>query len=100
MAADRSTLTSADMMAAIETFLSIVPQQLMKGNIVELGQFGTFWLRTTANGAETPDEVNADQISSLLPRFNPGKRFKKALKTVDYVRGTVVSEPEAEPEPA
>ena len=100
MAADRSTLTSADMMAAIETFLSIVPQQLMKGNIVELGQFGTFWLRTTADGAETPDEVNADQISSLLPRFNPGKRFKKVLKTVDYVRGAVVSEPEAEPEPA
>jgi predicted histone-like DNA-binding protein len=94
LAADRSTLTSADMMAAIESFLTIVPQQLAKGNIVELGDFGTFWLKTTADGADTPEETNAAQITSLLPRFNPGKRFKKVLKTVEYAKGTVVSEPE------
>lgn len=97
MAADRSTLTSADMMAAIETFLSIVPQQLAKGNIVELGEFGSFWLRTTSEGAEAVERVNADQITSILPRFIPGKTFKKALKTIDYARGTVVQEPEPEP---
>ena len=97
MAADRSTLTTADMMAAIETFLSIVPQQLAKGNIVELGEFGSFWLKTTADGANLPDEVGADQITSILPRFIPGKTFKKMLKTIDYARGTVTQEPEPEP---
>ena len=97
MAADRSTLTTADMMAAIETFLSIVPQQLAKGNIVELGEFGSFWLKTTADGAEIADDVNATQITSLLPRFIPGKTFKKALKTIEYARGIVVQEPEPEP---
>jgi len=96
MAADRSTLTSADMMAAIESFLSIVPQQLAKGNIVELGEFGSFWLRTTSEGAEAVNEVHADQITSILPRFIPGKTFKKVLKTIDYSKGTVV--PETEPE--
>ena len=96
MAADRSTLTTADMMAAIETFLSIVPQQLAKGNIVELGEFGSFWLKTTADGADVPDVVGAEQITSILPRFIPGKRFKKMLKTIDYARGTVVQEPELE----
>ena len=97
MAADRSTLTSADMMAAIETFLAIVPQQLAKGNIVELGEFGSFWLKTTSEGAEAVDEVHAAQITSILPRFIPGKTFKKVLKTIDYARGTVVQEPEPEP---
>ena len=96
MAADRSTLTTADMMAAIESFLAIVPQQLAKGNIVELGDFGSFWLRSTSEGAPAPEEANATQITSLLPRFNPGKTFKKALKSVDYARGTVVQEPEPE----
>jgi predicted histone-like DNA-binding protein len=96
MAADRSTLTTADMMAAIETFLTIIPQQLAKGNIVELGGFGSFWLRSNSDGADTVEEVNSAQIASLLPRFNPGKRFRKVLKTVDYARGTVVSEPEPE----
>ena len=96
MAADRSTLTTADMMAAIETFLSIVPQQLTKGNIVELGEFGSFWLKSTADGADLPNEVGADQITSIMPRFIPGKTFRKTLKTIDYTRGTVVQEPELE----
>lgn len=100
IAADRSTLTSADMMAAIESFLAIVPQQLAKGNIVELGDFGSFWLKSTSDGADTPEETNATQITSLLPRFNPGKRFKKILKTVEYAKGTVVSEPAPEEPPA
>jgi predicted histone-like DNA-binding protein len=97
MAADRSTLTTADMMAAIESFLSIVPQQLAKGNIVELGEFGSFWLKTTADGAEAIGEVHADQITSILPRFIPGKTFRKVLKTIDYARGTVAQEPGPEP---
>jgi predicted histone-like DNA-binding protein len=100
MAADRSTLTTADMMAAIESFLAIIPQQLAKGNIVELGEFGSFWLRSNSDGADTVEEVNAAQISSLLPRFNPGKRFRKVLKTIDYARGTVISDSEPEPGPA
>jgi predicted histone-like DNA-binding protein len=46
MAAERSTLSTMDMMAAIESFLAIIPQQLAKGNIIELGDFGNFSRRT------------------------------------------------------
>jgi predicted histone-like DNA-binding protein len=99
MAAQRSTLSTMDMMAAIESFLAIIPEQLAKGNIVELGDFGTYWLKTTSDGAETPDEVNASQIATILPRFNPGKKFKDVLKTIEYMRGKLVSEPAPEPEP-
>jgi len=97
MAAERSTLSTMDMMAAIEGFLAIVPQQLAKGNIVELGDFGSFWLRTVSDGAESANEVNPSQISSILPRFNPGKKFKQMLKMIEFSRGSVVSEPEAQP---
>ncbi len=98
MAAERSTLSTMDMMAAIESFLAIIPQQLAKGNIVELGDFGSFWLRTTCEGAASAEEVRANQIASILPRFNPGRKFKDMLKTIEYVKGTVVSEPEPEPQ--
>jgi predicted histone-like DNA-binding protein len=97
MAAERSTLSTMDMMAAIESFLAIVPQQLAKGNIVELGDLGSFWLRTISDGADTPEAVNATQISSILPRFNPGKKFKQMLKMIEFTRGLIVREPEAEP---
>jgi predicted histone-like DNA-binding protein len=98
MAAERSTLSTVDMMAAIESFLTIVPQQLAKGNIVELGEFGSFWLKTTSDGADAVEAVNATQITSILPRFNPGKKFKSMLKTIEYAKGAVVKEPDPEPQ--
>ncbi len=98
MAAERSTLSTMDMMAAIESFLAIIPQQLAKGNIVELGDFGTYWLKTTSEGAEKAEDVRATQIATILPRFNPGKKFKALLKAIEYEKGTLVSEPEPEPQ--
>jgi predicted histone-like DNA-binding protein len=94
MAAQRSTLSTMDMMAAIESFLEIVPEQLAKGNIVELGEFGSFWLKTTADGAETADDVRATQINSILPRFIPGKLFKNQLEQIEFTRGALVSQTE------
>jgi predicted histone-like DNA-binding protein len=83
-ASDRSTLTAADIMAALESFLAIVPKELAKGNIVELGDFGSFWLRTTTEGADSAEEVRSDQISTVLPRFNPGKQFKRTLDNINF----------------
>ena len=85
-ASDRSTLTVADIIAAVESFLAIVPKELSKGNIVELGDFGSFWLKTTTEGVETIENVRADQISTVLPRFNPGKQFKRALDNIQFSR--------------
>jgi predicted histone-like DNA-binding protein len=84
MAAERSTLSTMDMMAAIESFLAIIPQQLAKGNIIELGDFGNFWLKSSAEGADDPANVRGDQITSLLPRFMPGKKFKKTLEQIEF----------------
>ena len=74
------------MMAAIETLLTIIPDELAHGNIVELGDFGNFWLRFSAEGVEDSAQVSGKQITSLLPRFNPGKRFKQALADVQFQR--------------
>jgi predicted histone-like DNA-binding protein len=78
------TVTGPDTMAVLESFLEIIPEELAEGNIVELGDFGSFWLRNSADGAEQADEVSASQVTGLLPRFIPGKEFKKALKGVDF----------------
>ena len=84
IAADRSTLTETDFIAAVESFLAIIPKELAKGNVVELGDFGSFWLRTTTDGADTAEDVRADQISTILPRFNPGKSFKRTLNNIEF----------------
>jgi len=94
--AEISTVSSADTMAVLEALLTVIPQELTSGNVVELGDFGNFWLKITSEGAETADAVRATQIATLLPRFNAGKEFKKILATVEYEKGALVSQPAEE----
>lgn len=79
-----STVSSADTMAVLEALLTTIPQELAEGNIVELGDFGNFWLKANADGADTAEVVRATQINTLLPRFNAGKEFKKVLETIEF----------------
>jgi predicted histone-like DNA-binding protein len=79
-----STLSTPDMMAAIEALLAIIPEELADGNIVELGDFGNFWLRFSAEGTEEIAGVRGDQITTLIPRFMPGKQFKRVLGRVEF----------------
>jgi predicted histone-like DNA-binding protein len=83
-ASDMSTLSTPDMMAAIEACLALIPQHLAEGQVVELGDFGNFWLRFSAEGAETPTKVRGDQVTTLIPRFMPGKEFKRVLDAVKF----------------
>lgn len=79
-----STVSSADTMAVLEALLTVIPQELAAGNIVELGDFGNFWLKANADGVDTAEAVRAGQITTLLPRFNAGKEFKKVLASIEF----------------
>ena len=81
---EMTSLSRVDIMAAIECLLLIIPRELIKGNIVELGDFGNFWLRPTSEGAETAEQVSGEQITNLMARFNAGKEFKRVLGSVTF----------------
>ena len=83
-ASDMSTLSTADVMAVIEALLILIPDHLANGEIVELGEFGNFWVRFRAEGVDSPDKVRGKQINRLIPRFMPGKQFKWVLKAVEF----------------
>jgi predicted histone-like DNA-binding protein len=78
------TVSSPDTLAVLESLLTIIPQELAEGNIVELGDFGNFWLRSNTEGAEELGKVSASNVTNLLPRFNPGKEFRKVLDNVEF----------------
>lgn len=82
--ANASTVSPADVSAVLISLLSLIPQELSRGNIVELGDFGNFWLRAKVAGAETAEEVRSSQIESLRSRFNPGKKFKNVLDGIEF----------------
>ena len=79
-----STVSSADTMAVLEALLTIIPEELAAGNIVELGDFGNFWLKSNSEGVDSAEAVRAGQINTVLPRFIPGKEFKKVLDTIEF----------------
>jgi predicted histone-like DNA-binding protein len=83
-AAEMSTVSVADTAAVVENFLTIIAQELAKGNIVQLGEFGSFWLRTETEGADTAEEVRASQITNVLVKFTPGKEFQQVLDAITF----------------
>lgn len=84
-----STVSTADTMAMLEAFLTIVPDSLADGKIVELGEFGTFRVSFSSEGSETADGVTAANITDARVIFTPGKRFKDVLATLKYQKESV-----------
>jgi len=82
--AEISTLSSIDIVAALEALLTIIPQELAGGNIVRLGDFGAFSLRIRSTGSDTEEEVSAHNITTARAIFRPGKHFKAALDNIDF----------------
>jgi len=83
-ASDMCTLSTPDMVAAIEALLTLIPKHLADGEIVELGDLGELWLYFSAEGIDDKNKVSGKQIKTLLPRLIPGERFKQELADVKF----------------
>ncbi|HXQ36580.1 MAG TPA: HU family DNA-binding protein [Anaerolineales bacterium] len=79
-----STVNSVDVAAVLEAFMNVVPDQLAEGKIVELGDFGSFRVSVSSEGAEEAADVNVRSITDVRVLFTPGKRFKKLLNTTEF----------------
>lgn len=86
--ADISTVSSIDTLAVLEAFLQVVPREMADGNIVDLGEFGSFRLRIRSEGQEIFEAVSASSITKILPRFSPGKEFKKVIENTTFEKAS------------
>ena len=84
--AEISTVSTVDTMAVLEGLLTLIPREIARGNIVELGDLGAFWMRIQSDGSDTEEEVKANNIKRVLPRFTPGKEFKRVLNNTEFVK--------------
>jgi predicted histone-like DNA-binding protein len=93
--ADNSTVGRTDVLAVLDAMLYVIPQELADGNIVELGDFGSFWLRINGEGQENAEDVRPTHVTNTLPRFTPGPEFKEALERIKYAKASSVETVEA-----
>ena len=71
-----STVSSVDTAAVLEAFMNVVPDLLADGKIVDLGDFGTFRVSVSSEGADNPEDVTSRSITNVRILFQPGKRFR------------------------
>ena len=79
-----STVSSPDVMAVIESLLQIIPKHLALGEIVRLGEFGSYSVRLSSEGAATEQTFNSSLIRGLNLNFRPGKEVEQVLQNISY----------------
>ncbi|MDD6898699.1 MAG: HU family DNA-binding protein [Treponema porcinum] len=80
------TLTTADIVAVIESFLDKMPQYLKNSNRIRLNKFGIFKLSFSSSGHEKKENVSSYDIKNLRVLFTPSAELKKELSDVCYTR--------------
>lgn len=80
------TLTSADIVAVIESFLDKIPQHLKNSNRIRLNKFGIFKLSFSSVGHESEKDVSSKDIMKTRVLFMPSAELKKELSDVGYTR--------------
>jgi hypothetical protein len=51
---------------------------------MELGDFGTFRVSVSSEGAEQPEAVTTRSITDVRILIQPGKRFKKLINSTEF----------------
>lgn len=80
------TLTPADIVAVIESFLDKMPQYLKNSNRIRLNKFGIFKLSFSSVGQERKEDVSSKDIKNVRVLFMPSAELKKELSDVGYTR--------------
>ena len=81
--AGSTTVSDTDMLAVLNDLIKILCRHLENGEIVRLGEFGSFQMGISSAGAETEEKFHHSLIKSSRVMFRPGidlQEMKKHLK--------------------
>ncbi len=83
--AEGSTTTSdTDVLAVLNDLNRCLVKHLSKGRIVRFGDFGSFQISISGEGAVTAEKYNSSYITKAKIQFRPGIDLKGMLKNLDY----------------
>ena len=81
-----SNLNYSQVLGALGTLIEIIEMQLRHGRPVRLNTLGTFYLTLHSQGFDLEEELTSDGIKTANIRFRPGKRLKRMIRTLDFVK--------------
>ena len=84
MISKRSSLSKTDVIATLSALEEIIPEFLISGYTVKLGELGTFSLHANAQTSPEESQVTWRSFRSLITRFRAGKALKIRLSHVHF----------------
>lgn len=79
-----TTVSDSDVMAVLNDLTKVLRRHLENGEIVRFGDFGTFQLSISSEGAETEEKFNYTMIKKSKVTFRPGSDLKEMLPNLKY----------------
>jgi predicted histone-like DNA-binding protein len=79
-----TTVSDSDVLAVLNDLTKILKRHLSNGEIVRFGDFGSFQVSLTSEGAETAEKFNVSLIKRGKVTFRPGIDLKEMLATLKY----------------
>lgn len=84
IAGGSTTVSDTDVLAVLNDLIKSIARHLNDGEIVKLGDFGTFRITLSSEGVETAEKVNTSVIKSSKINFRPGQDLQDMLRNVKY----------------
>lgn len=79
-----TTVSDSDVLAVLNDLIKVLKRHLSNGEIVRLGDFGSFQVAVTSEGAESEGKFNASLIKGGKIVFRPGIDLRDMLATLQY----------------
>ena len=79
-----SSLSIPDTVGVLEAFIQVIPEALLDGYRIKLGDFGIFTTTLSSEGAESPTSFKTSMIKKTNILFKPGKYIMKKIKNAKY----------------
>ncbi|MDX9881226.1 MAG: HU family DNA-binding protein [Prolixibacteraceae bacterium] len=82
--ADISSLSRGDINNVLTNLVERIPKELLQGNSVSLGEFGTLRIGFSSEGVATEAEFTTSKITDIKVIFTPGKLIKDELTKAQF----------------
>lgn len=80
-----TTLSRGEASLVLDELQSVILRSLLDGYSVQMGDWGSFMVSVSSEGADTKEECTVDKIKAVNIRFRPGKEMKEAIAKATFI---------------
>ncbi len=81
--ANRCSLRRADVHGVLIALMDAIPDELIEGNIIALGDLGTFCVNVKSDPADSLEELSPSKVKGLKLLYRPTKELKRKMRMID-----------------